>query len=169
MKALPSIGLGALALVLGAGVAAAQIHVDLAFDTTHAGPGDTVTLSGSVTNAHALAVFAYLQVSLTLNGQPFGSVSGRLPLESGESVHASMSFSVPSLISSGIVEVSLVGTACDHSDTATATLTIVRGATVTDARALRTIGQDLIAAFGAEELAVGVEPTDWSRIKALFR
>ncbi len=169
MRTLRWIGLATLALALGTSVASAQISVDLAFDRTHAGPGDTVTLSGSVTNQHDLAVFAYLQASLTLNGQPFGSVSGRMPLEAGESVEASLSFTVPSLISSGIVAVSLVGNACDHTDAATATLTIERGTTVTDAKALRSIGHDLIAAFGAEFLEVGVERSDLSRIKALYR
>lgn len=169
MKTLRWIGLGTLALALGSSVASAQMSVDLAFDTTHAGPGDTVTLSGSVTNQHDLAVFAYLQVAVTLNGQPFGSVAGRLPLESGESEVASLTFIVPTLISSGIVEVSLAATACDHTGTATATLTIERGATVTDAKALRSIGHDFIAAFGAEFLEVGVERQDLSHVKALFR
>ena len=104
MKHSLRIALATLVLALGAGHAAA-LELTLAFDRSVAHPGDSVTLSGSVKNVDELAVFAYMQVTVRLNGQVVSAFAGRIPVESDETIYSSINFGVPSLLPGGVVTV----------------------------------------------------------------
>jgi hypothetical protein len=170
MKHWLQVGLCALALVVGGVDAAfAQLDVQLAFDRAVANPGDRVTLSGSVTNQHELAVFAYLQVTVHLNGSLINTFAGRVPLESQEVTTSSLSFDVPSLLPGGTVTVTLAGRSCDDVALATTTLVLERAVTASGEGALRTLGQDLVAKFGVELLPVSTREASMGNVKRLFR
>ncbi len=169
MKHWLQVGLCALALVVGADAAFAELDVQLAFDRAGANPGDRVTLDGSVKNLHELAVFAYLQVTVHLNGSLVNTYAGRIPLEPQETTSSSLSFDVPSLLPGGTVTVTLTGRSCDNINVATTTIVLERAVTASDDSALRTLGRDLLAKFGVEVLPVAVRETSIGNMKRLFR
>ena len=162
------LGLVALVLVLGTGSAAA-LEVQLAFDRAVARPGETVTLTGSVKNIEELAVFAYMQVTVRLNGQVVSAFAGRIPLEPDETMTSTLSFGVPSLLPGGTVLVELNGRACDADVTASATLVLERAVVASDDTMLRELGKNLLSGFGVEELPVSVSPSSMGNIKRLYR
>ncbi|HZM14566.1 MAG TPA: hypothetical protein VFE28_01075 [Candidatus Krumholzibacteria bacterium] len=169
MKHLLQIGVVALALVVGAGNAAAQLSVQLSFDRAVAHPGDTVTLSGSVSNTHDLAVFAYMSATVFLNGAPLNSFSGRVPLEPGESISSSLSFDVPSLLPGGSLMIELRGRACDGSTIASTSIVLERSVVASGDAALRSLGKDLLRGFGLEVTPTAVKTSTMGNIKSLYR
>lgn len=169
MKHWLQVGLCALALVVGADAAFAELDIQLAFDRAVASPGDRVTLEGSVKNLHELAVFAYLQVTVHLNGSLMNTFAGRIPLEPQEITTSSLTFDVPSLLPGGTVMVTLAGRSCDDTNIATTTIVLERAVTASGEGALRVLGQELLAKFGAQLLPVAVHETSIGNIKRLFR
>lgn len=165
------IGLAALVLATSAGSAAADLALTLAFDRSVAQPGETVTLSGSVTNLYELAVFAYMQVTVRLNGQVVSAFAGRMPLEPDETVSSVLAFDVPSLLPGGTVLVELNGRACDSNQTVSATLVLERATLAADDSALRNLSKNLMKGFGVgvEEIPVSVSPSTMGNIKRLYR
>ena len=169
MKHLLQIGVVALALVVGAGNAAAQLSVQIAFDRAVAHPGETVTLSGSVTNMHELAVFAYMQATVRLNGQAINSFTGRVPLEPGEAISSSLSFDVPSLLPGGTVVVELRARACDGSTIASTSIVLERAVVSSGEGVLGNLGKDLLRGFGLEVAPTAVKASTIGNIKNLYR
>lgn len=168
MKHSLCLGLVVLALACSVGNAAA-LELQLDFDRAVAHPGETVTLTGSVKNIDELAVFAYMQVTVRLNGQVVSAFAGRIPLEADETMTTTVSMGVPSLLPGGTVVVELNGRACQSNDTVFASLILDRAAVTSDDSSLRDLGKNLLSGFGVEEMPVSASPSTMGNIKRLYR
>lgn len=155
-------------IALGAGTAAAQIDVNLAFTPSTASSGQSVTFFGSVANLSANPVTAALDLTIAIGGFTIGPLHSNLSLGAGQERSVERAFTVPSFPLSGTLTLTLRGRVGSSSDTATASLTIAGNSVSAPVEEqLRTLGSEVLDAIDAARLAA--DPKTMSAIKNLYR
>ena len=154
-------------LAVGAGAALAQVDVELAFTPDRAAPGQQVTLFASLANLSSEPVRANFTVAITLGRLSTGAMPFVVPLAAGAERSAEIPFVVPMLPMGGTMTITVTATAGGATDTATASLTIVSGATTAaDSTTLRAIGTSVGTALtGGAPFTVSPRPSRMNRIR----
>ena len=156
-------------IALGAAAALAQVDVDLAFTPDTATPGQQVTLFASVANLSSEPVRANFVVSITLGKLATGDIPFVLPLAAGMERSAEIPLVVPPLPMGGTLVISVTASAGGATDTATASLTILSGATkATDATALRALGTRVGTTLSGDS-ATPTDDASITDVKRLYR
>jgi len=163
-----------LTLVCTAGIAAAQVDVELAFDPPVAQAGDEVTFFSSISHLGSEATQADVELSFTIGEFEFGPMQGQVLLSAGLERSREFSFVAPPLPMTYTLTIHLSVTAGEFTDTTSATLTIEAAAggglpfASKDApAALRDLGEQLAGSLFDNTTAVQQE--SFGAVKERYR
>ena len=163
-----------LTLALTAGVAAAQVDVELAFDPTLVNAGDEVTFFSSISHLGSEATDADVELSFAFGDFEFAPVQGQVPLSAGLERSREFGFVAPPLPMTYTLSITLSVTAGEATDTTTAMLTIQAAegdnlpfASKDAPTTLRELGEQLAGSIFDETTAVQEE--SFGAVKERYR